>query len=65
MTAEYDPLRDEGEAYAAMLEKAGVQVETVRYDGLVHGFIDMGVMSPAAAAAVDDVVARTRSLLHG
>ncbi|MGA8258369.1 MAG: alpha/beta hydrolase [Nocardioides sp.] len=65
VTAEFDPLRDEGEAYAAMLEKAGVSVEVVRYDGLVHGFIDMGLMSAAAAAAVDDVVARTRALLHG
>ena len=64
-TAEYDPLRDEGEAYADLLEKAGVSVEQVRYDGLVHGFIDMGVMSPAAAAALTDVVARTKTLLHG
>ena len=65
VTAEYDPLRDEGEAYAALLEKAGVLVESVRYDGLVHGFIDMGMMSPVAAAALADVIARTRTLLHG
>ena len=64
VTAEYDPLRDEGEAYADALEAAGVPVERVRYDGLVHGFIDMGLMSPAAAAALADVVARTRTLLH-
>lgn len=64
VTAEYDPLRDEGEAYADALAAAGVAVDRVRYDGLIHGFIDMGVLSPAAAAAVDDVVARTRSLLH-
>jgi len=65
VTAEFDPLRDEGEAYAALLEEAGVPVETVRYDGLVHGFVDMAMMSPAAAEAVDDLVARTRVLLHG
>ena len=65
VTAEFDPLRDEGEAYAALLEEAGVPVETVRYDGLVHGFVDMAMMSPAAADAVDDLVARTRVLLHG
>lgn len=64
VTAEYDPLRDEGEEYADRLEKAGVPVERVRYDGLVHGFIDMGVMSPAAGAALDDVVARVKTLLR-
>lgn len=64
VTAEYDPLRDEGEAYADALAAAGVSVDRVRYDSLVHGFIDMGVLSPAATSAVDDLVARTRSLLH-
>lgn len=64
VTAEYDPLRDEGEAYADALAAAGVPVDRTRYDGLVHGFIDMGLMSPAAADALADVVARTRTLLH-
>ena len=65
VTAEFDPLRDEGEAYADRLAEAGVPVDRVRYDGLVHGFIDMGAFSPAATAAVDDTVARIRTLLHG
>lgn len=64
VTAEFDPLRDEGEAYASALDAAGVEVERVRYDGLVHGFIDMGVMSPAAADALDDLTARIARLLH-
>ncbi len=64
-TAEFDPLRDEGEAYADKLAEAGVQVEKVRFDGLIHGFVDMTLMSPGADAAVADVTARYRTLLHG
>ena len=64
VTAEFDPLRDEGEGYAAALAAAGVPVDTFRYDAMIHGFLDMGPFSPAAAAAVDDLVARTRTLLH-
>lgn len=65
VTVEYDPLRDEGEAYADKLAEAGVRVDRVRYDGLVHGFIDMVSMSAAAKEALDDTVARVRTLLHG
>ncbi|GAA0950121.1 alpha/beta hydrolase [Actinocorallia libanotica] len=52
ITAEYDPLRDEGEAYAARLEAAGVPVETHRFDGAFHGFITLTHVLPAAREAV-------------
>ena len=52
ITAEFDPLRDEGEAYAARLREAGVDVATTRYDGMFHGFFGMGAMLDQAKKAV-------------
>lgn len=40
ITAEYDPLRDDGEAYGRRLEEAGGQAVVSRYDGMIHGFVD-------------------------
>ncbi len=63
VTAEFDPLRDDGEAYADGLEAAGVPVVRRRFDGLVHGFFGMGAVSDAAADAIEEVGASLRDLL--
>lgn len=60
ITAEFDPLRDEGERYAGRLSQAGVPVEATRYDGMVHGFFTMTGLLDAAGAAVGQAAGRLR-----
>jgi len=50
--AEYDPLRDEGHAYAQRLASEGVPVDEVRYDGMFHSFVTFLSALPQARAAV-------------
>jgi len=59
-TAEYDPLRDEGEAYARRLEEAGVPTTLRRYDGLIHGFYMLGGVVDRTATALDEAAAALR-----
>jgi acetyl esterase len=52
LTAEFDPLRDEGEAYARRLAEAGVAFELARYPGLIHGFLRRTAFFDAARTAL-------------
>jgi acetyl esterase len=64
ITAEFDPLRDEGEAYGKCLTSAGVATTVKRYDGMIHGFFSLGVFDQGrqaikdAAAALQNAFAR-------
>jgi acetyl esterase len=63
VTAEFDPLRDDGDAYAAALQEAGVKVVHRRFEGLVHGFFGFAPLSAMARDAVDEVCKDLRELL--
>jgi acetyl esterase len=63
ITAEYDVLAAEGEAYAGAMAEAGVPVVTTRYQGMVHGFFRKLAQFDAAAVAVDQVAAAVREAL--
>jgi acetyl esterase len=63
VTAGFDPLRDEGEAYARRLRDAGVRVDHVGYGGMIHGFVPMGRLIDTGNRAVSHVAATLREAL--
>ncbi len=60
VTAHYDLLRDEAEAYARRLASEGVAVEMRRYENVSHGFLHLVGLLPAADAAIDQIAAWIR-----
>lgn len=64
MTAQYDPLRDEGHAYGDALKAAGVPVTVKCFDGMIHSFFSLAHLIPAAQDAVTMAVDALRRA-HG
>ena len=62
LTAEFDPLRDEGAAYANRLKDAGVPVKYSCYDGMVHGFLSVGGAISRAKEAIDEAASELRAI---
>ncbi len=60
ITAEFDPLRDEGETYGEKLRAAGVPVTVSRYEGMIHGFFSMYEVLEKGRLAVDESAAALR-----
>jgi acetyl esterase len=63
-TAGFDPLRDEGKAYADKLDAAGVPVTHVNYPGMIHGFFSLRGLIPKAREAVAASAAAVRAALE-
>ena len=64
VAAGLDPLRDDALAYAATLARSGVAVRTVLYPDAVHGFVSIPRFEPAAAQALDEIVAHVLAVTH-
>ncbi|NKC01550.1 MAG: alpha/beta hydrolase fold domain-containing protein [Pseudomonadales bacterium] len=64
VTAEFDPLRDEGEAFAEALKSAGNEAEWVRYDGMVHDFFGTAVVFESSRAGFLETVDALKTHLN-
>jgi acetyl esterase len=64
VTAEFDPLRDEGFAYGERLKKSGVWVEQMHYEDLVHSFINMIGTTDGAKQALEEITSKLREMLY-
>ena len=64
ITAEFDPLRDEGESYARLLMRAGVATSLVRYDGMIHAFAALSAFPVEQARVIADVAAAVDTYLR-
>lgn len=62
LTAELDPVRDQGEAYARRLREAGVAARAHRYAGMIHGFVEFSEALDAGVAALEEVCAELRAV---
>ena len=65
VTAEYDPLRDEGETYLAMMQKSGVRATGIRAKGMIHGFASFFPIVPAAENLLTMIWSLAGNLLNG
>ena len=62
-TAEFDPMRDEGNAYARRLMAAGVAVEHVCHDGMIHNFHAMGAILPQGRLVLNQIGEQVRGVV--
>ena len=63
ITAEFDPLRDQGMAYADKLKAAGVEVTHTNYDGMVHAFFQLSPLCDAGKAAITQIAEAAKAAL--
>lgn len=64
-TAEFDPLHDEGKAYAEALRAAGGTAVHINYPGMIHGFMRMGALVDDSAVAIDDAAKALKGMFDG
>ncbi|MGD0055036.1 MAG: alpha/beta hydrolase [Acidimicrobiales bacterium] len=64
LVAQFDPLRDEGVAYAGLLEHFGVEVELLEAEQMIHGFLEMAALVPDTWDVVDDLGVHLRRFVE-